>query len=248
MGGSFGDRDRLIYRPFRQLHPYFQANGCAFEATTLCLQLTLWVLPVLGFENIYAEQNGLYNLAFLQDPAFPVGSWSGQAWPITSWIPGQAGNIVLTFTPDQTCTTEAVTGMTIYGTFCSKCDYECQPATPFTVSFSIEGDENTYSVNGTPATITLLQAPSLLLPILASSSMMPTTACLSLCRAIKLQLFFTNAGTAWPIHPQLSGVCVNQKLWAAFNNNATLESDTLLFCVTHQFRRSCPGHCPGHSG
>ena len=110
----------------------FQANGCAFEATTVLTVNTVGT-PVLGFENI-CEQSGLYNLAFLQDPAFPVGSWSGPGVTNNFLDPqGQAGNIVLTFTPDQACTTEAVTGMTIYtAPSAVNVTTECQPGNAFT--------------------------------------------------------------------------------------------------------------------
>jgi gliding motility-associated-like protein len=210
----------------------FQANGCAFEATTV-LTVNAVGTPVLGFENI-CEQSGLYNLAFLQDPTFPVGSWSGPGVTNNFLDPqGQAGNIVLTFTPGEACTTPAVTGMTIYtAPTAVNVTTECQPGNEFyTVSFTIEGgDESSYLVNGTASAVNFTSGP------IASATdfsfiINDANNCLpQLVQGNKNCQCFTNAGTMTITSP-LAKVCVNQSFTASFNNNATLENDTLLFVL-----------------
>lgn len=210
----------------------YLAPGCAFEVTTT-ITVNQVGTPVLSFENI-CEQSGLYNLALLQDPAFPNGTWSGPGVTNNFLDPeGQAGNIILTFTPDESCTNEAVTGITILtAPSAVNITNECQPGNQFyTVSFTIEGgDENSYTVNGTPAAPLFISS---LIPSATDFSFIVNDAnnCLPLLvQGNKNCQCFTNAGTMTNT-AQLSRVCVNQVFTAAYNNNATLDSDTLLFVL-----------------
>ena len=102
----------------------------------------------------------------------------------------------------------------------------------YTVSFTIEGgDESSYYVNGNPSPGNFTSGP------IASATdfsfiLYDANNCLpQLVQGNKNCNCFTSAGTMTNTS-QLSRVCVNQSFTAAFNNNATLESDTLLLCYT----------------
>lgn len=208
----------------------YQAAGCVFEASTT-ITVNQVQTPTLSFDNL-CENSGLYNLVLVQDPAFPSGTWSGPGVTNNFLDPeGQSGNIVLTFTPDEACTLPALTGMTI-NTAPSAINVitECLPGNEtYTVSFTIEGgDAGSYIVNGVPSTNVFTSAP------IASATdfnfvVNDANNCLpQLIQGNKNCLCFTNAGTMANT-AQLSRICVNQNFNAVFNNNASLEEDTLLF-------------------
>ncbi len=208
----------------------YQAAGCVFEATTI-VTVNQVETPVLSFDNI-CENSGLYNLALVQDPAFPTGTWSGPGVNNNFLDPeGQNGNIILTFTSDEACTLPALTGMTINtAPTAVNVVTECQPGNAtYTVTFTIEGgDEPSYIVNGSPSGNVFTSAP-ITSATDFSFTINDANNCLpQLLQGNKNCNCFTNAGTMGNT-TQLSRICVNQNFSAVFNNNASLEEDTLLF-------------------
>ncbi|MBK8849714.1 MAG: gliding motility-associated C-terminal domain-containing protein [Saprospiraceae bacterium] len=208
----------------------YQAAGCVFEATTI-VTVNQVETPVLSFDNI-CENSGLYNLALVQDPAFPSGTWSGSGVSNNFLDPeGQSGNIVLTFTSDEACTLPALTGMTINTAPAAiNLVTECQPGNAtYTVTFTIEGgDAPSYIVNGVPTGNVFTSAP-ITSATDFSFTINDANNCLpQLIQGNKNCLCATNAGTMGNTS-QLSRICVNQNFSAVFNNNASLEEDTLLF-------------------
>ena len=186
---------------------------------------------MLSFDNI-CENSGLYNLALVQDPAFPTGTWSGPGVNNNFLYPeGQNGNIILTFTSDEACTLPALTGMTINtAPTAVNVVTECQPGnTTYTVTFTIEGgDAPSYIVNGSPSGNVFTSAP-ITSATDFSFTINDANNCLpQLLQGNKNCNCFTNAGTMGNT-TQLSRICVNQNFSAVFNNNASLEEDTLLF-------------------
>ncbi|MCB0626635.1 MAG: hypothetical protein KDC43_22645, partial [Saprospiraceae bacterium] len=69
--------------------------------------------PALGDANI-CETDGILSLIPLQDPAFPIGVWSGPGVSGSNFDPlGLSGPVVLLFTPSAPCTNAATTTVTV---------------------------------------------------------------------------------------------------------------------------------------
>ncbi|RMG77298.1 MAG: gliding motility-associated C-terminal domain-containing protein, partial [Bacteroidetes bacterium] len=91
-----------------------------YDAGQNCVQSAMTTITVQAVEtpaldsDAICEDNGLYDLTTLQDPAYPTGTWSGPGVTGNFFDPaGQSGNVTLTFTSDQNCVEPATTTLTI---------------------------------------------------------------------------------------------------------------------------------------
>ncbi|MFK7776033.1 MAG: gliding motility-associated C-terminal domain-containing protein [Saprospiraceae bacterium] len=86
--------------------------NCASASTTF-ITVTPSTPPILGTDDI-CENSGSYNLFLLQDPNFPIGTWSGTGVTGSTFDPtGLNGNITLTFTPTGNCSSAGTTFITV---------------------------------------------------------------------------------------------------------------------------------------
>ncbi|MCB9338578.1 MAG: gliding motility-associated C-terminal domain-containing protein [Lewinellaceae bacterium] len=94
---------------------YAFADAGAGCSTTVPIPVTVTqaALPQLLPANVCENENS-FNLTALQDPAYPVGTWSGPgvSGNFFSAI-GQTGTVALTFTPAAPCTLPGNTNITI---------------------------------------------------------------------------------------------------------------------------------------
>jgi len=91
---------------------FTSSENCTFPASTIVVVESA-ATPQLGTQSL-CETDTIFDLANIQDPAFPNGAWSGSGVTGTNFDPnGLSGNINLTYLPTGTCVDTGFTTITV---------------------------------------------------------------------------------------------------------------------------------------
>lgn len=87
----------------------FTPSGLCEQTAFTTIEVSIAGQPNLGMDAV-CDDSGPYNLFALQDPAFPVGTWSGQGVNAGFFTPtGLSGPITISFAPTGNCVQPAFT-------------------------------------------------------------------------------------------------------------------------------------------
>lgn len=87
----------------------YVVSGFCIDTATTTLVVVPGGTPVLGAASI-CEIDGPFDLAAIQDPLYPSGTWSGPGVAGNTFDPaGQSGDVTLTFSPAGACANDATT-------------------------------------------------------------------------------------------------------------------------------------------
>ncbi|MCB9285333.1 MAG: gliding motility-associated C-terminal domain-containing protein [Lewinellaceae bacterium] len=212
------------------------AGSCANSANTT-IHVTAGGQPVLGNTTL-CDSAPVLDLSTLQDPNYPDGVWTGEGVMGMEFNPsGLSDTIVLTFTPNDTCSLAATTFVEVLNPPISVNFTEtCDPSNLFyTISFEIEGGvPGTYTVNGLPVD-TLFQSGPIDTGNPYTFSLDDANGCGPVVLAGTVFCnCFTDAGSmdtgAGPFQ-----ICEGDSFDAApyFNNDAMLDGNDLIQYVLH---------------
>ncbi|MEO1259532.1 MAG: gliding motility-associated C-terminal domain-containing protein [Bacteroidota bacterium] len=210
------------------------SDPCTLPANT-SINIQPLQTPLLSSGNV-CENETSFDLIQLQDPAFPVGVWSGPGVNGNTFSAvGQSGLVNLVFDPSDDCSLAATTAILInQAPSVSMIVTDCSTNNlTYTVSFNIAGgDPNSYLVNGQPSSATFTSAPI--------NSGVPydfeiTDA--NGCNPASVSGIFncdctTFAGTMDLTNSPFS-ICNGDIITAAYNNDPVLEGDDVLVFVLH---------------
>ena len=91
----------------------FTSSDACVSPTTTTIDVTLALTPILGNATVCSSDT-LLDLTTLEDPTYPGGTWTGTGVNGTEFDPsGLSGTITLDYTPNESCTNNATTDITV---------------------------------------------------------------------------------------------------------------------------------------